>query len=289
MATAILTDIDCNQSSETFCLIWLDSNTNEGRNTEQKLRSIINQLKKFHDSDQCQDFIEKTSSKDRLVLIVSGRLGREILPKIHHLRQVISIYIYCMDKQENQLWSSKYSKVKSVVTSLDELVSMITEDHLIEKKTEESLPINIFSVGGNSISGLNAEFFSFQALIDHLSRLKSTDEDKNEFLQLLKQQYNGNRFELEYIKYFEKKYRSDEALQWYTKECFFYKTLNSILRSENVHWTFLYRSFIFELQKQLGEYQSKEIIQVYRAQIISKDEFENLKKQQCQSSSQAEF
>jgi len=250
MATAILTDIDCNQSSETFCLIWLDSNTNEGRNTEQKLRSIINQLKKFHDSDQCQD---------------------------------------CMDKQENQLWSSKYSKVKSVVTSLDELVSMITEDHLIEKKTEESLPINIFSVGGNSISGLNAEFFSFQALIDHLSRLKSTDEDKNEFLQLLKQQYNGNRFELEYIKYFEKKYRSDEALQWYTKECFFYKTLNSILRSENVHWTFLYRSFIFELQKQLGEYQSKEIIQVYRAQIISKDEFENLKKQQCQSSSQAEF
>ena len=36
MATVSPMDIDFNQSSETFCLIWLDSNPNEGRNTEQK-------------------------------------------------------------------------------------------------------------------------------------------------------------------------------------------------------------------------------------------------------------
>jgi len=276
MATAISTDQ--NEYSETFCLIWLDANPNEGRNTEQKLRLIINQLKKFQDLDQCQQFIEKTSPKDRLILIVSGRLGREILPKIHHLRQVISIYIYCMDKQENQLWSSKYSKVKNVVTSLEELVSLITEDHRIEKKTEEPLSINIFSVGGKSTSGLNGKFIFSQVLIDCLLRLKSIDEDKNELIQLLKQQFNDNRFELENINDFERKYRSNEALQWYTKECFFYKTLNSILRGETVHWMFLYRSYIFDLQQQLKKYQSKEIIQVYRAQIISKEELENLKK-----------
>ena len=72
MATAISTGH--NEYSETFCLIWLDSNPKEGRNIEQKLRLIINQLKKFQNPDECQDFIEKTSSKDRLVLIVSGRL-----------------------------------------------------------------------------------------------------------------------------------------------------------------------------------------------------------------------
>jgi len=276
MATAISTGH--NEYSETFCLIWLDANPNEGRNTEQKLRLIINQLKKFQDLDQCQQFIEKTSPKDRLILIVSGRLGREILPKIHHLRQVISIYIYCMDKQENQLWSSKYSKVKNVVTSLEELVSLITEDHRIEKKTEEPLSINIFSVGGKSTSGLNGKFIFSQVLIDCLLRLKSIDEDKNELIQLLKQQFNDNRFELENINDFESKYRSNEALQWYTKECFFYKTLNSILRTENIHWMFLYRSFTLDLQEQLKKYQSKEIIEVYRAQIISKEELENLKK-----------
>jgi len=78
--------------------------------------------------DQWQEFIEKTSAKDRLILIVSGRLGRQILPKIHHLRQMTSIYIYCMDKKANEEWSSKYSKVKHVITKFDELISVITND-----------------------------------------------------------------------------------------------------------------------------------------------------------------
>ena len=271
-------DIDCNQSPETFCLIWLDSNLNEGRNTEQKLRLIINQLKKFQDLDECQDFIEKTSSKDRLIFIANGRLGREIVPNIHHLRQMISIYIYYADKKTTELWPSKFSKVKGVVTNLDELVSLITKDHRIEKKTEEPLSINIFSVGGKSTVGLNGKFVFSQVLIDCLLRLKSNDQDKNELIQLLKQQFNDNHYELENIKDFERNYRSSEALQWYTKECFFYKTLNSILRTENIHWMFLYRSFTLDLQEQLKKYQLNKIIEVYRAQIISKEELENLKK-----------
>jgi len=138
-------------SLNTFCLIWLDANSNEGRNTEQKLRSIINQLKKFQNLHECQDFLKETSSKDRLIFIVSGRLGREILSEIHHLRQMISIYIYCMDKQANELWSSKYSKVKHVVTNHHDFISRI------EKKIEEPLSINIFSVGGKSTVGLNGK------------------------------------------------------------------------------------------------------------------------------------
>jgi hypothetical protein len=99
---------------EIFSLIWLDTDVNvkETRNTEQKLRSTINHLKKFQDVEQCQQYIEQTSQKDRLVLIVSGQLGQEIVPSIHKLRQVISIYVYCMDKQRNEEWSSKFTKVK---------------------------------------------------------------------------------------------------------------------------------------------------------------------------------
>lgn len=111
MATAIFHDDHHDQSLEMFCLIWLDSNPKEDRSTDQKLRSIINRQKKFDDVQLCQDYIEKTSGKDRLILIVSGSLGRAILPRIHRFRQVISVYIYCMDREGNELWSSKYSKV----------------------------------------------------------------------------------------------------------------------------------------------------------------------------------
>jgi len=97
---------------ELFCLVWLDVNVHHNRDTEQKLRSINNNLKKFDDVKQCQEYIQQTSEKDQLILIVSGSLGREIVPSIHNYQQIISIYVYCVDKEGNEKWSSKYSKVK---------------------------------------------------------------------------------------------------------------------------------------------------------------------------------
>ncbi|CAF0776897.1 unnamed protein product [Adineta steineri] len=119
MAAAVLLNDDIHtktndKSLEIFSLIWLDANVNvKGtRDTEVKLRSIINHIKKFQDVKQCQQYIEQTSQKDRLILVVSGRLGQEIVPSIHQLRQVISIYVYCIDKKNNEQWTFKFSKVK---------------------------------------------------------------------------------------------------------------------------------------------------------------------------------
>ena len=66
---------------EMFSLVWLDPDSHDHRHTERKLRSIINKLKKFQDLDQYEAFIQTTSVKDRLIFIVSGQIGREILPK----------------------------------------------------------------------------------------------------------------------------------------------------------------------------------------------------------------
>ena len=103
-------------SPEIFGLIWLDDvgeiAAKDTRQTEQALRSIINDLKKFEDIDKCQKYIEQKSTNDRLMLIVSGHLGRKIIPSIHALRQVMSIYVYCQDKESNKQWTKEYGKVK---------------------------------------------------------------------------------------------------------------------------------------------------------------------------------
>ncbi|CAF1092564.1 unnamed protein product [Adineta steineri] len=168
MATALLLNDDFYTNTddkylEIFSLIWLDANVDvkDNRDTEVKLRSIINHIKKFQDIEQCEQYIDQTSQKDRLILIVSGPLGQEIVPSIHQLRQVISIYVYCMDKNSNEQWVHKFSKIKSVVVDLDELVSQITTDHKIQKKIEEPLSINIFTTNvgaGKSTTGVNGEF-----------------------------------------------------------------------------------------------------------------------------------
>jgi hypothetical protein len=99
---------------ETFSIFWLDGSVNNEENltAQKKLRNIINQVKTFEDPEEFVDRIRRIPQGDRIVLIVSGQLGRIVVPEIHHLRSVSSIYIYCMNQAANKKWSQAYSKVR---------------------------------------------------------------------------------------------------------------------------------------------------------------------------------
>lgn len=100
---------------ETFSLLWLDGevNTNEeNKSAQRRLRTIINQLKTFQDSKACKKYIKSFTEQDRIILIVSGRLSKELIPEIHHLRQLSSVYIYCWDKKAYKRWAKDFSKVR---------------------------------------------------------------------------------------------------------------------------------------------------------------------------------
>jgi hypothetical protein len=105
---------------EIFSLIWLEANVEviDNENIQRELRTIINHLKKFQDVQKCRQYIGQRSKEDRLVLISSGHLGRELVPFVHDLRQVLSIYIYCADKKSNEQWSCKFAKVNLRTSSI---------------------------------------------------------------------------------------------------------------------------------------------------------------------------
>lgn len=109
-----------------------------------------------------------------------------------------------------------------------------------------------------------------------LLRLKSTKDDIDELIKKCKKVYEGNRFELSNIDEFQKLYSSDKAVWWYTRDTFFFKTLNAVLRAENIHMTFLFRAYIADIEKQLKKHQIKGLVRVYRGQLMSKDELEKL-------------
>ncbi|CAF2065521.1 unnamed protein product [Rotaria magnacalcarata] len=264
-----------NKYPESLRLILLDdSEDNEGhRNTEEELRSIINHLEKFQDINKCQQYIENESQKYRFVLIVSGRLGKEIVPSIDKIRQVRSIYVFCMNQAYHKEWTWRFKKVKAVVVELDELVSRIKSDHKIQIKVKDPLSINIWTASaGKSTTGVNGKFIFSQVLIDCLLQLKSTGTDKNELIDCCKSQYKNDDFELKNLHEFEQDYSPNEVLWWYTKESFFYKTLNEALRTEDIHMIFLFRAFISDIRDQLKEYQVKNSLKVYRSQKMSSDE-----------------
>ncbi|CAF3595966.1 unnamed protein product [Rotaria sp. Silwood1] len=75
-------------------------------------------------------------------MIVSDEFGKEIVPSVQNLRQVMSIYVYSMNKEINEQWASRFVKVKAVVVQLDELISRITTDHNIQQTMKRPLSTN---------------------------------------------------------------------------------------------------------------------------------------------------
>jgi hypothetical protein len=107
-----------NTIAESVIAIWLDAEVNikeENREAQKKLRTIISRLKTFESRNECEKYIRSISSAERLLLIVSGRFGRELVPDIHSLSQVTSIYVYCRDKKANEQWSNHFTKVKHII------------------------------------------------------------------------------------------------------------------------------------------------------------------------------
>lgn len=159
-----------------------------------------------------------------------------------------------------------------MVTELEELVAQIQENYKIQKKVGEPLSINTYST-----TGVDGKFAFSQRLIDCLLRMRANEQDHIELIDLCMKEYEGNKNELARINQFQTSYSSNRAIWWYTRESFFYKTLNAALRTQAVHMMFLYRSFISDIYEQLRRYQSKTKLTVYRSQLISNDELETLK------------
>ena len=101
---------------ESFSCMWLDQDvhtTQDNQETLQKLRSIINHLQLFDNCNDCEQCIRQIT-KEKVVLIVSGRSGRTIIPFVHDLPQFLASYIFCQDLKANKEWSSKYAKVSEI-------------------------------------------------------------------------------------------------------------------------------------------------------------------------------
>jgi len=100
-------------SNQQFKILWLDSeanNSEENLMTQQELFNKFNNVEIYEDEHICQQFI-RSQPKQSVVLIVSGRLSRQIVPAIDSLEQTSAIYIYCMNKNNHEEWSKGFTKV----------------------------------------------------------------------------------------------------------------------------------------------------------------------------------
>ncbi len=99
---------------ETYSLIWLDSQPSSSekiKQTQQRVRSSINDLRIFEDVNNCIKNI-RLSTADQIILVVNIELSEMVIPSIHALPQMIAIYIYNINDDRQTQCLDKYSKVK---------------------------------------------------------------------------------------------------------------------------------------------------------------------------------
>ncbi|CAF1480119.1 unnamed protein product [Rotaria sp. Silwood1] len=265
---------------ETYSIIWLDRSVNDIKeyiDAQQRLRSSINYIRTFKNSDDCEQFIQSVPEQDRVILIVNNELGQELVPRIHLLRQVFAIYIYNHDNKRGGQWAKEFKKIKAVSIQLDVLVAQIKSDRArrSHNKIDEPLAMSIFDA--NVSYKLNNHFIRSHLLIDCLLRMNVTPSDMEKLINLCEEEYKDNKTELAVIHEFQQNYSAARALRWYTRQSFLYRMLNKALRVQNIDVLFLLRFFIFDIQQQLIKNQISQPQHLYRAQLLTNDELQILK------------
>lgn len=107
--------------------------------------------------------------------------------------------------------------------------------------------------------------------------MDSMPNDKTDFINLCRNEYKGNKVQLDIINQFNKNYTSDDAVWWFTRDTFVTQLLNKALKVQNIDLLFSLRFFLHDIENQLQQYNCLTPIQTYRYELLTTQEFLLLK------------
>jgi tetratricopeptide (TPR) repeat protein len=279
---------------QNFHLVWLDGNIDEVndddcRNSIMKLRQIVNTVNTFIDEDECIDFID-TTKEEQAFMICSAALGQTIVPLVHDIPQINSIYIFSGNKTQHEQWTKEWSKVKGVytdITSICQALNQTTQDC-----DHNSVSISFVKMTDaamdQDLDTLDQSFMYTQILKEILLSIHFEQLHFDQFITYCQEQLHGNTRELGNVEKLRKEYRDHPPIWWYTYNCFLYSMINKALRTMEVNLIIKMGFFVQDLHKHIEQLHSEQYggqnhsntFIVYRGQGLSQTDFEQLKKTQ---------
>ena len=277
---------------QNIVLIWLDNNIDEEnnadcRNTVTQLRRLINTINTFTNGEECIEFIE-TINNEKICMIISGSLGKHMVPRVHNLSQVDSIFIFCANKTKHEQWINEWSKIKGVFTEVLPICEALEQ---ASQQCEQNAILMSFLVTSSDISDrdldqLDCLFMYTQILKEILLEIKFDKTHIEEFAHYCCDLFDDNDKELADIKELNRKYYKKTPIWWYTRETFLYSMLNRALRTMDVDIIIKIGFFIVDLHchieklhsKQFSHHHNYSLFTVYRGQGMLKADFEQMEK-----------
>ncbi|CAF1292108.1 unnamed protein product [Adineta steineri] len=274
------------QRMQNILLVWLDNNIN-GNNADcshtiKQLKRVVNNVNRFTDDKQCIEFIQ-TITNNKVCMIVSGSLGKHIVPHVHDMSQVDTIFIFCNNREWHEQWVKEWPKIKGVFTNIISICEALEQTAY---QCEQNTTSISFVASNKNLDQLDPSFMYTQILKEILLTINFEDKHFKEFITYYREVFVENEYDLHNIEKMECDYHNQRPIWWYTYQYFLYSMLNQALRSMDVDIIVRMGFFINDLHrdiqrlhsKQFNSEPSSETFTVYRGQCLSKEDFTEMTK-----------
>ncbi|CAF4208851.1 unnamed protein product, partial [Rotaria sordida] len=136
------TVIPLDELVQNFLLVWLDEKFDEtvddyGHSIKQ-LRRTVNTIETFCETDECIEYILQLQNQ-KILLIISDALCETVVPRVHNMIQLYSIYVFCRKKEKYEEWAKQWSKVKGIFTEIIPICDAVRQS--ARQYDEDSVPI----------------------------------------------------------------------------------------------------------------------------------------------------
>jgi tetratricopeptide (TPR) repeat protein len=280
---------------QNVLLIWLDANIDEDKdadcqNTITQLQRVVNNVNTFTNDDRCIEFIDTIdTNNNKACMIISGSFGQQIVPRVHKMSQVDSIFILCSNKKYHEQWTKDWAKIKGVFTEITPICEALKV--AAQQCEHNATPISFMATGGDDnnqkkLDQLDCSFMYTQILKDILLTITFEPKHIQEYIEHCREQFADIEKKLTDVEELERDYHKNTPVWWYTCESFLYPMLNSALRLMDVGVMIKMGFFITDLHRQIqelhteqfGDRTSSTTLTVYRGQGMSKKDFEQMTK-----------
>ncbi|CAF2033686.1 unnamed protein product [Rotaria magnacalcarata] len=275
---------------QDYLIIWLDLNLDRTSTYYEsrlaQIQVVCSDMYIFTERDECVDFLTDADNK-KTFLILEDYVGKEIIPLIHDIPYIDSIYILCIHEDQLENWTNMWNKVKSIeveIIAIDQLLQQI-----IKQINQNSISMSFLHMNEDrsttNLNELPPSFMYTQIFKEILLKMNRAELDRKDFIQLWRNTYSDNIEKLKTIDEFERDYCSQSAISWYTRERFIFENGNASLRSLDSRLIKNMGFFIRDLHDQIEELYKQQSANnqmisyvFYRGQGLSTADFQKLQK-----------
>ncbi|CAF4120659.1 unnamed protein product [Adineta steineri] len=275
---------------QNYLLLWVDANIDKAnkdcQNTLAQLKNVVNDVNLCTETNQCTQVLKKVD-KERAFVITSGSLGQDLVPEIHDTPQLEAVYIFCGNKSRHEGWTQNWTKIKGVHTKIKEICQAL--QLAVKQCDQDTIAVSFLTINEmastDNLNQLEPTFMYTQLFKEILLDMEYGDNATKDLAACCREVFTGNPSELQVINEFEHDYRPQNAIWWYTRECFTYKMLNQALRTMDADIIINMGFFLRDVHQQIHQLHEQQVtsygrksFEVYRGQGLMKADFEKLQK-----------